>query len=337
MAFLLMVTASSIAQAPPQPPQPPPIAADRASDSYAIYSLLISGSSQGQRIAIADTTININDTHSATGPENEVQPPPGSESAFEEAVENFQSHREERVQLQRQLKLEEPYQLLSEAQVETYQKHPTGYASVTLFSEVYFNTTQTAALVFTYSLCNSPCGKGRWIYLEKLNGQWIRRYGSTVDREDTYAIYSLLLHDDPYPGLPQQQGTLAIADTTVNITDMSPAIAPNAQLRPPPNQSGFLEAAGDYWARRFERRHLVRNFHLDGDYTLLSAEEVASYKQSQTGYPAINFFSAVYFDTQKKAALVYRSVFCGHLCANGQWIYLEKQGNQWVRRSGLNI
>ena len=29
--------------------------------------------------------------------------------------------------------------------------------------------------------------------------------------------------------------------------------------------------------------------------------------------------------------------FCANLCANGQWIYLEKNGAQWVRRSGLNI
>jgi hypothetical protein len=155
---------------------------------------------------------------------------------------------------------------------------------------------------------------------------------------DSYAIYSLLLHDDPYPGLPQQQGPLAIAGTTVNITDMNPAIPPDGQLQPPPNNAkAFHEAVQDFQTRRFERIQLKRDFHLDVDYTLLNPGDVAAYKSTQTGYPAINFFSEVYFDSKQTAALVYRNVFCGRLCANSQWIYLEKQGGQWVRRSGLNI
>jgi hypothetical protein len=155
---------------------------------------------------------------------------------------------------------------------------------------------------------------------------------------DSYAIYSLLLRDDPYPGLPQRQGPLAIADTTVNITDVNPAVPPDGQLQPPPNNAkAFREAVQDFQSRRFERIQLKRDFHLDVDYTLLNPGDVAAYKSAQTGYPAINFFSEVYFDSKQTAALVYRNVFCGRLCANGQWIYLEKQSGQWVRRSGLNI
>ena len=94
---------------------------------------------------------------------------------------------------------------------------------------------------------------------------------------------------------------------------------------------------GESDPRRFERLQLKRGFHLDADYTLLNPGDVETYKQTQSGYPAVNFFSEVYFNGKQTAALVYRNVFCGRLCANGQWIYLEKQGNQWVRRSGLNI
>ena len=348
IAFLWMVTTSSIAQAPPQPPPPPqspPIAANRASDSYAIYSLLVPhvtnanpSSSREQRVAIADTTVNIADVQPATEPESELEPAPGSDRSFQEALQDFRAHREESFQLQRRFKLDRPYELLNAAQAAEFRKTVAGYASLTFFSEVYFNTAQTAALVYTGSVCATPCENAQWIYLEKRDGQWSRRFSSITDRGDSYAIYSLLLHDDPYPGLPQREGPIAIADTTVNITDMDPSIPPDGQLQPPPNNAqGFREAVQEFQTRRFERLQLQRDFHLDVDYTLLDRGAVAAYKSSQTGYPAVNFFSEVYFDSRQKAALVYRSVFCGHLCANGQWIYLGKQGDQWVRRSGLNI
>lgn len=155
---------------------------------------------------------------------------------------------------------------------------------------------------------------------------------------NTYAIYSMLLTDDPSPGIPQKRGTVAIADTTVNITDMSPAIAPDTQLQPPPgHEKAFQEAVQDFQSRRFERIELTREFHLTGDYALLNPSQVAAYRQTQSGYPAITFFSEVYFDAKQTAALVYRNNFCGNLCANSEWIYLEKRGKQWVRRSGLNI
>lgn len=155
---------------------------------------------------------------------------------------------------------------------------------------------------------------------------------------NTYAIYSLLLTDDPSPGVPQKQGPVAIAGTTVNITDMNPAIAPDTQLQPPPgHEQSFQEAVQDFRSRRYERIELTRKFRLGGDYALLTPSQVAAYQQAQTSYPAITFFSEVYFDSKQTAALVYRNNFCGNLCANSEWIYLEKHGKQWVRRSGLNI
>jgi hypothetical protein len=341
MAFLLIVTTGSFAQSPPQPPPSLPVITNHASDSYAIYSLLVPHSTRAnpsQRVAIADTTINVDDMQPATEPESELQPPPGSENAFHEALQDFYARRQERVQLQQRFRLDRPYELLNAEQVAAFRKSPAGYSSLTFFSEVYFNSTQTAALIYTDSVCATPCANSRWIYLEKRDGQWVRRFSSVSDPADTYAIYSLLLRDDPYPGLPQKEGTLAIADTTLNITDMNPAIPPDGQLQPPPNNAdAFREAVQDFRARRFERLQLKRGFHLDADYTLLNPGDVATYKQTQSGYPAVNFFSEVYFNGKQTAALVYRNVFCGRLCANGQWIYLEKQGNQWVRRSGLNI
>jgi hypothetical protein len=156
--------------------------------------------------------------------------------------------------------------------------------------------------------------------------------------QNTYAIYSLLLRDEPSPGLAQRGGPVAVADITVNISDMNPAVAPDSELLPPPNnEEAFHEAVQDFRTRRFERLQLTRNFKLDGNYALLNSSQVDAYRSTQTGYPAINFFSEVYFNPKQTVALVYRNTFCGNLCANAQWIYLEKQNNQWVRRSGLNI
>jgi hypothetical protein len=334
-AFVLLAAAAG-AQSTPAPSSSPPLT-DHVNDSYAIYSALVAGQQAriGQPLAIAGTTLDADDI--GTDPDHDVQPSPDIAIAFHDAVQDFHAHREQRVQLQRQLKLDRPYTLLTEDEV-TRSKNNPGASGITLFSEVYFNPSHTAALVYMDHVCASPCGSGQWIFLEKQDDQWVRRSNSTFDPADTYAIYSLLLRDDPYPGLPQQQGPVAIAETTVNITDMNPAVPPDGQLQAPGyNPDAFREAVEDFRTRRYERLQLKRNFHLNADYVLLNPGQVAAYKQAQTGYPAVNFFSEVYFNAKQTAALVYRNVFCGHLCANGQWIYLEKQGKQWVRRSGLNI
>jgi hypothetical protein len=364
MAFLLIFATTSIAQSPP--PHPPPIVANRASDSYAIYSLLLSGgvvqntaSRTDHNLAIADTTVNIDDMNPASEPDSELQPPPGSERAFQEAVQDFRTRRQERAQLDHRFKLDRSYRLLSADEVSAFRKNLAANSSgsqprssITLFSEVYFNPRQTAALVYTDNVCTSPCGNGQWIYLEKRDGQWVRRFSSIIDRADSYAIYSLLMPGVPFQNMSTTQAPhFAIAGTTVNIDDMNPAIPPDGQLQPPPNnQEAFREAVQDFHTRRYERVHLEHRLTTDRPYTLLDANDIAELRQSVSGidpgldlkdkwagYPGLTYFSEVYFNAAHTAALVYMNNFCASLCANGQWIYLEKQGSQWVRRSGLNI
>ena len=53
-----------------------------------------------------------------------------------------------------------------------------GTTSITRFSQAYFNAAQNAALVYTDSVCANPCANGHWIYLEKRDGQWARRFNS---------------------------------------------------------------------------------------------------------------------------------------------------------------
>jgi hypothetical protein len=169
---------------------------------------------------------------------------------------------------------------------------------------------------------------------------------------DSYAIYSLLMPGVPFDSMsPQQASRFAIAATTVNIDDMNPAIPPDGQLQPPPNnETAFREAVQDFHTRRYERIQLEHQLKVDRPYTLLSAGDAAELRNTLagidpgsqlqdkwSGYPGITYFSEVYFNSTRNAALVYMNNFCANLCANGQWIYLEKHDNQWVRRSGLNI
>jgi hypothetical protein len=310
-------------------------------------------------MAIAGTTVNIDDMNPATEPDSELQQPPESEEAFSRAVQDFRSRRQNRVQLEHRFKLDRPYTLVSAPEAEAFSKGATaadselqGMASITRFSEVYFNAAQNAALVYTDSVCANPCANGQWIYLEKRDGQWARRSSSIADSADAYAIYSLLMPGVPFAGMsPTQAPHFAIAGSTVSIEQMNPAIAPDSELQPPPNnQEAFSEAVQDFHTRRYERIRLENQLKLDRPYALLSADDVdelrrtlagidpGSQLQSKwAGYPGITYFSEVYFNTGHTAALVYMNNFCANLCANGQWIYLEKNGDQWVRRSGLNI
>lgn len=168
---------------------------------------------------------------------------------------------------------------------------------------------------------------------------------------DTYAIYSMLMPGQPFDSMsPSQTTRWAIAQTTVNISDMNPSIPPDGQLTPPPdNQRGFEEALGDYEARKYERFQLdAKHFQISHPFSLLNDEQVSELRQARSsttasselksqysGYPGVTFFSAVYFNRAQTAALVFMNNWCANLCAAGQWVYLEKQGGHWVRRSGI--
>lgn len=167
--------------------------------------------------------------------------------------------------------------------------------------------------------------------------------------EDSYAIYSLLLPKGLIAQMsPSTNQRWAIGALTVNAQDINPALAPEAQLTPPKdNSKGFLEAVADYNRRKDERFLLTRDFQLNRPYDLLSPAEVEEFREARTAphpgsslqakysaYAGIIYFSAVYFNPAKTAALVYRLDWCGSLCSQAQWVYLEKHNGQWVRRSG---
>jgi len=171
--------------------------------------------------------------------------------------------------------------------------------------------------------------------------------------DDSYAIYSLLMPGEPFDRMsPEQTARWAIAEITVNTNDRNPAVPPQGQLKAPPdNPRGFAEAVEDYDVNQYVRVRLTRPpLKLGHPFQLLLPEQVDALRAARTGpsltseqqtqwsgFPGVTFFSMVYFDTKHNAALVYMNNWCAHLCATGSWIYLEKRGGQWVRRSGIAV
>ncbi len=155
---------------------------------------------------------------------------------------------------------------------------------------------------------------------------------------DSYAIYAMLLPGASADKIdPSRNVDWVLADTTVNITDMNPAIPPDGLLKAPPdNHRAFEEALEDYEARKYERyKLLAADFHTHESFSLADPERVRSRRRSASGYDGVIFFSAVYFNRAQTAALVYVNDWCANLCSAGQWVYLEKHNGEWVRRSGL--
>lgn len=155
---------------------------------------------------------------------------------------------------------------------------------------------------------------------------------------DSYAIYKLLMPGAPGDKIaPSSALHWGVADTTINISDMDPAIPPDGLLKAPDeNPRAFHEALEDFEKRRYQRYRLQSaDLHASDSPPLLNDEEVSNLRDSGSTAIGITFFSAVYFNHMQTAALVYVNVWCAHLCSAGQWVYLEKHDGKWVRRSGL--
>lgn len=178
-----------------------PMPADRADDSYAIYSMLMPGQAfasmspeQNARWAISEITISDEDRNPAIPPQGQLKPPPDHPRRFQEAVGDYQANRNVRIQLtQKPFQINHPFSLLAPEQVNQLRAAKTspvasgeaqsqwsGYPGITFFSEVYFDTKHTAALVFMNDWCANLCAAGSWIYLEKQDGHWQRRSGVVV-------------------------------------------------------------------------------------------------------------------------------------------------------------
>jgi hypothetical protein len=196
LILLCLAVAGSAVLASAQAKPAAPAAPDRLPDSYLIYAMLMPGqlfedmgSGQSQAWAIGKTTVNEDDMDPKLAPDATLQPPDDNPNAFREAVSDYHQRKKERLVLTRRLQLSQPYVLLNPNDVEEFkasrsvdsnselQSKYGDYVGITFFSEVYFNTAQTAALVYILDWCGNLCSQAEWIYLEKRDGVWVRRSG----------------------------------------------------------------------------------------------------------------------------------------------------------------
>src|ERR1700743_23020 len=107
-------------------------------------------------------------------------------------------------------------------------------------------------------------------------------------QQDVYAIYSMLMPGAVLANLGSSQNSRwAIADTTVNAEDINPALAPEAALKPRDDHPRrFHDAVVDYEQRRNERQPVLRAFHLDRPYTLLTRSDIQAFQDSRTSVAA---------------------------------------------------
>jgi hypothetical protein len=180
-------------------PLPPvPMSPTRADDSYAIYSLLMPGSyllnlgpDNNQTWLVADATIvrGAPDDRVASA-RRCIQPPADRQQDFKSVFDDFDKHKSESIQLERDLQVQIPYKLVNDQQRQAFADTRTanapapdtattdefrGAPGITYFSQVYFNIDNSLALVYMQEFCGPKCGEGKWIALEKVTGNWVRR------------------------------------------------------------------------------------------------------------------------------------------------------------------
>jgi hypothetical protein len=194
----LSTPATNAPRGEPIPIPPVPMAPTRADDSYAIYSLLMPGSyllnlgpANNQTWLVADATITRGQPGDRVPSARRcIQPPADRRQDFQAVFDDFDKHKSESIQLERNFQVQIPYQLVNEEQRKSFADTRTanapapdasttdefrGTPGITYFSQVYFNIDNTLALVYMQEFCGPKCGEGEWVALEKVTGGWVRR------------------------------------------------------------------------------------------------------------------------------------------------------------------
>jgi hypothetical protein len=181
--------------------QPSPMPADRAKDSYAIYSqLLKSGPIEWRNVGrkqwlIEDTTKampldvscgpvadhpGMNRHTGGMEPDTAVQAPADRQSEWNDVLADYDRHCHDVIQLDRQnFQTDLPVHLLNADDKRNFMKNPrqppaefAGGAGLHRFTEVYFNANHTLALVEQGMWCGGLCGNSTWVVLERKQEEW---------------------------------------------------------------------------------------------------------------------------------------------------------------------
>jgi hypothetical protein len=173
-----------------------PMPAERAEDSYAIYSqLLKSGPIEWRDVGrtqwlIEDTTnaipLNVvchpgsEANPMGMNPHNAVKASEDRQTEWNEVLADYDQHCHDVIQLDREsFRTELPVRLLNAQDKQSYMKNPASppaefadAAGRHRFTEVFFNANHTLALVEEGMWCGGLCGNWTWVVLERREGQW---------------------------------------------------------------------------------------------------------------------------------------------------------------------
>lgn len=199
---LLSGVSFGIAQTPEPTSKVIDMPADRAADSYAIYSSLIPlGETAGkgwphELWLVQDTTISaVPDNHPCNptsgqptnmNPHIAVHTPAERLQDYLEILRDFDAHCHDRIKLNADgWHVSAPLRLLNAEDQNRFEltrfKFPPnpqdaatfhGAPALYGFSEVYFNVPHTVALVYATQWCGGLCGEGFWSAFELQGGKW---------------------------------------------------------------------------------------------------------------------------------------------------------------------
>jgi len=189
-SLLIVSLASPLPSEQPQGKfaDPVPMAADRAEDSYEIYSfLLVHGPIEGREWRrslwlIRDTTeaapldapCHPFSVGAFYDPHNLVTPPPERKADWLELLADYDRHCHDAIRLDgNQFHLALPVRLLGEQESKDARSNDFyGAGGLESFSGVYFNPPHTLALVHQSMGCKGACGMSMWVVLERDGGGW---------------------------------------------------------------------------------------------------------------------------------------------------------------------
>ena len=171
-------------------------------------------------------------------------------------------------------------------------------------------------------------------------------------RADTYAVYSALMSSNS-ANRDAANPTYAIEATTfVPVVTLAPGFSLEGCVIPPPNYAtSWAEILAEVKAGNIAPGILDPALKLSKPYMLLSANEVADFRSAfrgSLGLPArgnpkfggaadLFRLSVVYFNKNRRLALMYNTSTCGMLCGEARWAVFEKlpllDGESvWIRR-----
>jgi hypothetical protein len=175
---------------------PMPMSGDRAEDAYTIYSQLLTSGPIEWRNA-SRTQWLIEDTTNATpldvacrpasegdpmrmNPHDAVKAPEDRQAEWNEVLADYDQHCHDVIQLDREsFRTELPVRLLNAEDKQSFVKDPVrppaefaDGAGLHRFTEAFFNTNHSLALVEQGMWCGVLCGNWTWVVLERREGRW---------------------------------------------------------------------------------------------------------------------------------------------------------------------